>query len=406
MTMIPPEEAWQRLEAVLAPLPSVVVGRRQGLGRTLAKAVRATQDLPPLDVSAMDGLALAGPVAAGTELPVAGTVAAGDPPGQTLAVGTALRIMTGAPVPTGADRVLPVEQTGPVTEDRVRILATVEAGAHIRRRAEVLSKGATLLEGGSLLTPAGLSLLAAHGHEELAVHRPPTVALLVTGDEVVPPAETPAPGQLRDTHTDFLLAAGRSLDLAFESLGIVGDDRQALAERVREGLKRDVLLITGGVSMGEFDFVEEILKDAGCRLLFDQIAVQPAKPLVAAVHPGGLVFGLPGNPASAMVAFWLFVRPALRRLLGCRDAYWHGALAAQLEAPLPPARGRDRFLPAQVRVEEGQILVTPLQPRGSHDVSAYGQGTALVRIPADSDPAAAGSPCEILPLADWRVGGG
>jgi molybdopterin molybdotransferase len=141
----------------------------------------------------------------------------------------------------------------------------------------------------------------------------------------------------------------------------------------------------------------------GCTILFEKVAVQPAKPVVAAVHgAGGLVFGLPGNPASAMVAFWLFVRPALRRLLGWEDGYWKGALKAELAAPLAGAKGRDRFLPATVAFEDGKILVTPHPPVGSHDVAAYACGTALVRIPANAEPRGVGEDCEILPLADWR----
>jgi len=227
------------------------------------------------------------------------------------------------------------------------------------------------------------------------------VAVLATGDEVVPPEVDPRPGQLRDSHTDFLLAAGHSLGLGFESLGIAPDSREAMRGRITRGIDFDVLLIGGGVSMGEFDFVEEILTELGCEIVVDAVSIQPGKPLVVARHPNGLVFGLPGNPASVMVGFWLFVRPTLRRLQGIPDGFWSGAIVGELEGPLPGAKGRDRFLSAMVRVEDGRLKVRPRLARGSHDVDAFASGSALVRVPAGSQPAGPGEPCEILPFANW-----
>jgi molybdopterin molybdotransferase len=411
--MIGPHEAWSRLLPHVPPRPPERIPRRGASGRVLAEDLTATVDVPPCDVSAMDGFALAGAVRPGDRLPVAGVIAAGDAPGFELAPGTTARIMTGAPVPAGADRVLPVEQTasestGPGPE-RVRMDADPGAGANIRRRAEVLERGAPLLPAGTLLTPGALSVLATHGVGEIAVHRAPRVKVLTTGDEVVSPESTPRPGQLRDSNTDFLLAAGASLGLDFRSLGIAPDRREDLTRAVERGLDGDVLLLCGGVSMGEFDFVEDVLETLGHRLLFDAVAIQPGKPLVAAVPKGSgkpdrraLVFGLPGNPASVMVCFWLFVRPALRRMLGSEDGYWYGALAGELATPLPGAKGRDRFLAAGTRFEAGRLKVTPHPPKGSHDLAAYAHGGALVRVSAHAEPATAGDSCEVLPLVDWR----
>ena len=148
--------------------------------------------------------------------------------------------------------------------------------------------------------------------------------------------------------------------------------------------------------MGEFDFVEGVLGTLGCEAHFDSVAIQPGKPLVFATHPGGVVFGLPGNPASVMVAYWLFVRPALRKLMGIEDGWWAGALAGTLTMPLPGSKGRDRFLPASVEIRDGRLLVTPHPPMGSHDLAAYGKGSALVRVRAGSPPAEVGERCEIL----------
>ena len=398
--MLPPDEAWRRIEPYARPLPAESIPRRSAAGRVLAEDLLASIDVPGSDVSAMDGYALAGEVAAGATLPVVGTIAAGAAPGDRLASGSALRIMTGAPIPHGADRVIPIEDTDRGKE-RVTVRVALEAGAHIRRRGEVVEKGAPLLPAGTLLTPGALGLIATHGYDRLPIVRAPRVAILTTGDEVVPPDATPQPGQLRDSHTDFLLAACAATGAVPHSLGIAPDRVAVLREKLREGLRSDVLIVSGGVSMGEFDLVEPVLAELGAQPLFDAVAIQPGKPMVAAVHPGGLLFALPGNPASAMVCFWLLVRPALRRLLGQSDAFWREALEGRLSSPLPAARDRDRILPARVRFEQGHLLVEPLVPVGSHDLAAYAQGTALVRVPAGSPARAAGDPCSVLPLANW-----
>jgi molybdopterin molybdotransferase len=399
--ILSPEQAWERIAAELAPLAAERVARRAAAGRVLAEALAATVDVPAGDVSAMDGYALAGDVVPGDRRPVAATVAAGDPPGLTLPAGHAVRIMTGAPLPLGADRVVPVEATRRQAAE-VELLVAAGSGDHVRRRGEVQRAGEILLPAGSLLTPGALALVATHGHGELPVHRAPAVTVLATGDEVVPPEQLPGPGQLRDSHTDFLLAAGAALGLRFASLGIAPDRPDELAARVAAGLAAgDVLLICGGVSMGEFDLVEGVLERLGCRRHLDAVAIQPGKPLVFATHPGGIVFGLPGNPASVMVDFWLFVRPALACLGGREDAWWRPSLPATLAAPLPGAPARDRFLPAEVAwgaAPDGGPLARPMPPKGSHDLAAYARGTALVRVRAGAPPAPAGARCEILPL--------
>jgi molybdopterin molybdotransferase len=273
-------------------------------------------------------------------------------------------------------------------------------GRHIRRRGEVAALGASILAPGHLNTPGTASQLATHGVASVTVSRAPQVAFVTTGSEIIDPATEPGPGQIRDSHTAFFRAACAQLGLETRALGIAEDRLDVLREKVAEGLRADVFLLSGGVSMGELDLVEDVLAEHGCTLLFDAVAIQPGKPVVAARHPGGWVFALPGNPASAMVTFWLFVRPALRRMLGLEDGFWQGALTARLEAPLAGAKRRDMFLPAHVRFVAGEVRVTPVAPLGSHDVAAYSQGTALVRVPAGDPPRTAGEPCEILPLIE------
>lgn len=420
--MLDPEEAWQRIDELLEPLDVVEVARAEAVDHVLGRAVAATVDMPPADVSAMDGYAVADPgpgpagaVEVGEPVPVVGTAVAGNPPAFELSAGQAAKIMTGAVVPRGADRVVPIEQSDGGAET-VRFSSLTEAGAHIRRRAEVVAAGDPLVEAGTLLGPGTLSLLASHGLASVPVIRQPTVSMLATGDELVPAESTPGPGQLRDSNSPFVLAAGRSLGLDVRSLGIASDRRDDLEQKIRQGLESDVLLLSGGVSKGELDLVEEVLDQAGCRRLFDAVAMQPGKPLVVAVHEEAAsegaasegavrrrwIFGLPGNPGSVMMTFWLFVRPTLRRLQGLDDGYWRGALSGRLTAPLPPTKGRDRFLPARVRFEAGEIRVEPIAQKGSHDTLGYGLGTAIVRAPKRRPATAVGEPCEILPLADWR----
>jgi molybdopterin molybdotransferase len=395
MAPLQPDEAWRRIEERLGPLPEKTIERRAAGGRVLTRSLAANVDVPAADVSAMDGYALPGEVVPGESRAVSGAVAAGDRPGYELAPPAVVRIMTGAPLPANADRVVPVEETD-AGRETVIFLRPSLAGQHIRRRGEILKVGDPLLSAGSRLTPGALSLLAAHGHATVTVHRAPTVAVLTSGDEVVPPETQPGPGQLRDSHTDFLLAAGLTLGLRFEPLGIAPDRVDALRPLVERGLRSDVLLLCGGVSMGEFDLAEGVLAELGCEAVFDGVDIQPGKPLVFAVHPGGWVFGLPGNPASVMVSFWLFVYPALRRLLGMGGSWWGGAVGGTLASPLPGAGPRDRFVPAAVEPRGGELFVTPFPSKGSHDLAAFGQGNALVRVRPGTGPAAAGERCEVL----------
>jgi len=402
--MLRPEDAWKRIEAEgLSPLPAQEVPRSHALWHVLAEALPATVDQPMADVSAMDGYALAAEAKPGEVLQVVGVSAAGRPAERGLAPGEAIKIMTGAVVPPGADRVVMVERATWL-EGRVRIDASPPAGANIRYRGEIVRRGEALLPAGTLLTPGALSLAAGHGHGQVRVYRSPKVAMLTTGDEIVAPEEEPGPGQLRDSNTAFLAAAGQSLGLEFAHLGIARDHREDLEARIAQGLKADVLFLCGGVSKGDYDFVEEVLEQLGCRKFFDAVAIQPGKPLVAARHEKGCwVLGLPGNPASVMATFWLFGRPLLRRLMGQQDSFWQGALEAELLAPAKGAHGRDRFLPAKVSASGGRLLADPQPPKGSHDVSTFAAGTALLRVPAGTPGLEAGDRCEVLPLGSWPL---
>lgn len=403
--MIDPAAAWERLLPHLAALAAERLDRRRAAGRRLASTTVATTDLPPCDISALDGFALAGEAALPEvegAFPIAGTRLAGDPVGERLARGMAMRIMTGSAVPEGADRVVAVEETV-VAGDRVRPKAAVTPGAAIRRRGEIVHRGEELLPAGALLSPAALALLASQGIAEVEVHRAPRLALLLTGNEIVPPDATPGPAELRDSHSDFLIAELAEMGLPVISLGIARDDPETLAARLRDGLAAaDVVLCCGGVSMGEADFLAPVLAGLGCRTIFHGVAMQPGKPLLAAHQGAQLVFGLPGNPASVMVAFWLFVRPAIRRLMGDPADLWDAALPGTLGGALGAGRARDRFVPARWRAVAGQAVIEPISPKGSHDLLAFGQASALVRVRAGDPQREAGEACEWMALDRQR----
>lgn len=398
--MLTPEAAWEAIASRLEPLSAERLAVEAARGRVLAARVVARSEAPASDVSAMDGFALRGVERPG-EVEVAGTIAAGDPPGFELGPGRAARIFTGAPVPADADRVVPVEQTRPAGSDRVAVESLPPAGAHIRRRGEILRPGDELLPAGAVLGPAAIALLASQGIAELAVRRRPRVAILATGDEVVPSGSEPGPGQLRDSHTPYLgsLLAARGVEL--RSWGIAPDRPGELEARLAEMLEaHDVALVCGGVSAGDRDYTEDAFAAVGAVTRFDGVAIQPGKPLVFADLPGRAIFGLPGNPGSVEVTARLFVLPALARLEGRPGAgFWSDARRATLAAPLPAGKARDRFVPG--RVEPGAAAgerVRPLGVRGSHDLATFAAADRLLRIRAGEPARDVGDPVE---LVDW-----
>ena len=395
--MIAPEEAWRRIAETLEPLAVERVERSAAIGRALASPVTATGDLPAVDVSALDGFALAGAVEPGATLPVAARLAAGATPGLRLESGAAAEIWTGAPLPAGCDRVVGVEETEPAGADQVRVLRPPPAGNAVRRAAEIARAGAVLLAAGERLTPAALALLAGQGIGAVDVRRRPRVAVLVTGDEVVAPVQLPPPGSLRDSHTDFLLAAVAAAGGDGHPLGIARDEPATLAARLAPALDAfDVVLTCGGVSMGGADHVPGVLRQLGCAELFHGVAMQPGKPLLAGRRGTTLVFGLPGNPGSVMTAFRLLVRPALERLAGRAAGFWEGVFEVRLAAALGAGRARDRFVPARFAPDRGPALADPLPVAGSHDQLAFARAELLLRIRAGEPARPAGAAIEAI----------
>jgi molybdopterin molybdotransferase len=301
--VIPVEEALEIVLREARPLPAEEVSLEDTAGRVLAEDVRSDLEMPPFDRAAMDGFAVraADVASAPATLEIVGEVPAGAWPDREVGPGEAVRIMTGAPVPPGADAVQQVEKTRPADEFRVTILEGVAAGANVAPRASEVKLGDVLLETGRVLDPAAVAVLAAAGCARVRVARRPSVAVLVTGDELVEVAATPGPGQIRNSNGPAVAAQAREAGAAVRLLGVAPDELQALRSALESGADADMLVISGGVSAGDFDLVEPALEELGYSFLFTKVAVKPGAPLVLGRRGSQLVFGLPGNPVSAQV---------------------------------------------------------------------------------------------------------
>jgi molybdopterin molybdotransferase len=365
--MIPVEEALAVVLREARALPGEDVGLEEALGRVLAEDVASDVDLPPFDRAAMDGYALraADVAAAPVALEVIGEVRAGQWPDLTVGPGQAARIMTGAPRPPGADAVQQVEKTQPLDEFRVTVLAAVASGANVAPRGCEVGAGDVVLARGRVIDPSAIAVLASAGKARVRVATRPVLALLVTGDEIVEVAARPGLGQIRNTNGPAVAAQARLAGADVRLLGVAPDRHDALVEALRAGLAADVLVVSGGVSAGDYDLVEPALLDLGATFLFTRVAIKPGAPLVFGTCGEALVFGLPGNPVSTQVTFDLFVRPALLKMQGAR------------------------------------VLARPLRSMGSADLAAHARANALVVIEADRVQAAAGETAEALLLGNF-----
>ena len=306
----------------VAPLAAEAVPLADLVGRVLAADVCAPVDLPRWDNSEMDGFAVrAADCQSLSQLKVNGYIPAGaTAAGIVVEPGTAVRIMTGAPVPAGCDAIVPIENTADGGET-VTIQQAVTAGDFIRYRGSDIAAGEVVLTSGTRLRPPDINLLAAYSFTTAQVFRQPTVAILATGDELVAPGEVPAAGQIIDSNSYSLAAAIREIGAIPQLLGIAHDNRASLAAKISRGLKADVLITSAGVSAGDRDFVREILEQAGIEQLFWKVAIKPGGPTAFGRNGDKPVFSVPGNPVSSMIAFEELIRPALLKMMGRCDVF-------------------------------------------------------------------------------------
>jgi molybdopterin molybdotransferase len=379
-----------------SPLPTETVPLGEALGRVAAEPVPAAVDLPPFDSSAMDGFALRADETPGV-LPVALHIPAGTPAPRALEPGEAMGIATGGAVPAGADAVIPIEYV--VEHDNtIEIAEAVARGANVRPTGGDLRRGDPVVAGGVRLGAAQIGALAAAGVAQVSCTRRPRAAVLATGSELISSGELLRPGQIYEANGPILDAQLRSEGAEVERLPVVVDDRDAHREAIARGLEADVLLTTGGVSVGPHDLVREVERELGVEEVFWGVSVKPGKPISFGVRDGGLVFGLPGNPVSALVGFELFVRPALRALQGLADPLprWE---PGTLTAAVRPNPSRDELVRARTIVGDDGVSVEPLPGRESHMIARAAGADALALIPRGEDELAAGSRVRYLRLA-------
>ncbi len=363
------------------------VALRAAEGRRLAADESSRVDVPGFDNSAMDGYAVLAAETAGAgpdspqELRIAGESRAGHPAGVSLRGGEAIAISTGAMLPGGADAVVRVEDTER-RGDAVAVLTEVGAGTAVRRAGEDVRSGDPLVGAGALLGGAELGALAAGGVAEVACARRPRVAVLLTGDELVEPDRELGPGQIHDSNAYAVPPLARDAGAEVDFTEVIGDDRGTTAAAIERGLAGDVLVVCGGVSVGEHDHVRPALESLGVEQVFWGVSLRPGKPTYFGVAPtGALVFGLPGNPVSAMVTFALFARPALLAMQGADPSA--RALTARLTSAYSKVRGRAEAIRVRLAAGPSGWEITPTGPQGSHVLTSMLGADGLAFAPAD-----------------------
>jgi molybdopterin molybdotransferase len=388
------EQAQALILARVRPLPPERVQLAAAAGRITASAARSIVDLPPFPSSAMDGYAVRAADTPG-RLPVVARVAAGAPADRPLAAGEAIEISTGGVVPDGADAVVPVEYVVKNENDAtIGIDARVVEGDNVRPRGGDIAAGAEVVAPGARLGPPQIGALAAAGLVEVACARRPRVAVLATGSELARPGEQLGPGQVYEANSVMLAAALVSAGAEVERLPAVADDASAHRAALEQGLAADVLVTSGGVSVGPHDLVRTIESELGVEEVFWRVAIRPGKPVAFGVRGSTLVFGLPGNPVSSFVGCELFVKPAVRALQGDPDplpAFEEGTLAV----PLRRNPARDDF----VRARRAGSALEPIVGQESHMIARAAAADALVHVPRGEGELEAGASVRWLRLA-------
>jgi molybdopterin molybdotransferase len=392
--MVSIEEAQRTILEQISPLETEKVSVFQGLNRVTPEDHIAPWDIPAADNSAMDGFAFSHAALSDNRLRVTGFLPAGEVRNVPVPAGEAIRIMTGAPVPPGCDTVVPIED---VEEDGDWIrLTAVQAGTHVRKRGEDIAFGDVVIPAGSLLRPQEIGMLSAMGSTSLAVYRRARVAILATGDELLEPGSTPAPGKLINSNSYSL--AAQVLDAGGDPvlLGIAADTLEATCEKIKAGLNADLLVITGGVSVGDRDYVKAAIEELGGVVTFWKVNMKPGKPLAFAMLDGKPIFALPGNPVAAMVSFELFVRPSILKAMGHRRLF-RPVVRAELQEPAANRGKRPHLVRGIVSVQDDRYSVSTTGNQSSGRLSSLILGNGLMKLAPES-ALAAGDLAEVILL--------
>lgn len=402
MSLLPVDEALTRILGRVPQARGETALLAEANGRVLAAPLIAGHSQPPFDASAMDGYAVrTADIVEGRALEVIGFSQAGAGYQGALGHGQCVRIFTGAPVPAGADAVI-MQEDAQAEGQMVRFTDRPKPGRSIRRLGSDFAAGQTLLPAGRLLTPFALAMAAAANSDELVVAERPRIAVLATGDELVMPGTPLAPGRIVASNSYGLVPMLLPYAREVSDYGIVGDDRSALAGRLEAIFSSgaDILVTTGGASVGDRDIVQEVLTSLGVAVDFWRINMRPGKPLMFGTRGKTLVFGLPGNPVSAMVTASVFIKPALRKWLGL-DNPRGTVLRLPLAAPTPPNGGRRHFMRANLTMFQEQSSVIPISETDSGHTSSLAQADALI-VQAENDPGRpAGTIVDVVPLAGF-----
>jgi molybdopterin molybdotransferase len=387
--MISVEQALDKILSFIEPLGAEKVPLLEALGRVIAEDINARRNLPPLDNSAMDGYAVieddirnATPEAP-ICLDVIDDVPAGFRSEKTLRRGQAIRIMTGAPVPEGADTIVPVEDS---RQDRgsVFILTPAPRGDYVRRSGEDVRKGDRVIASGDLLRPAEIGMLASVGRSMVYVTQKPVVAILCTGAELVDVDEPLGEVQIISSNSYTLAGQVKECGAIPAQLGIAKDRREEIEKKLRQGLRADVVITSAGISVGDYDYVKDVLKDLGMEMVFWKVAMKPGKPLAFGRIQGKPVFGLPGNPVSSMVSFEQFVRPSLLKMMG-HSQIFRPVVEAVLREDIHKEPGRRHYVRAFVSNEGNTYSVTTTGAQGSGILKSMIKANGLVIVPEDCE---------------------
>ena len=386
--MISVEEALHRILETIIPLDQEKVNILESLGRVIGEDIFAHRNIPPKDNSAMDGYALRGEDTRGATiekpaiLNVIEDIPAGAIPRKGIGAGEASRIMTGAPLPEGADAVVRVEDTEKAG-DRVKIFIEAKKGQDIRCAGEDVREGERVISRGDVVRPAEIGMLAALGRSFIAVYQRPLVAVLATGDELVDIDENPNPWQIISSNSYSIAAQITDCGGLPLQIGIAKDTREDLVAKFEAALRADIIVSSGGVSVGDYDLVKNVMKEVGNAMQFWQVAMRPGKPLAFGSMGGVPVFGLPGNPVSSMVAFEQFVRPSILKMMGHRHLF-RRIVRATLREDITKKKGTRHFIRARISYEHGRYFATTTGEQGSGILMSMVRANGLVILPENA----------------------
>ncbi len=397
--MISVEEAKKIIGEHITPATSIEkVSLTQAYGRVLAKDVESDIDIPPFNRATMDGYAVVSKDGPGF-YEVTEYVPAGTFPQKRVESGKVTRVMTGAPTPEGADAIIQVEKTGGFVEvgEKAEIKESIKHGQNISLKGEDIKAGQKVLSAGNVIEAPEMAALATVGCDPVEVFKAPKVAILSTGDELVPASQKPAPGQIRNSNSPSLFAQALALGLEPTLLGVAKDNEKDLNDKIAQGSTYDFLLISGGVSAGDKDFVPNALEQAGYKQIFHKVRVKPGKPLLFGATPGGkYVFGVPGNPVSGMVIFELFIKQAILKFSGMMlDG--SPAVKAMLACSVKRKPGaREEYIPVHIHWDGEKFMAIRIRYHGSGHMLAMTHANALFKIPSDMEEVEAGYVGEIV----------